>query len=271
MMRLVVFGNSHIGALKLAWDEMAGRWPGVSIEFFGLPGALALKPRLFDDRSFGLPEDGSVTAAEIALCRRLNGRTRIGLSQADAALSVGYEWLPQRLAQVIFAFDVDGLVESGAPRLLSAAAFDAVCDALAAEILPDERWSGWSRPSFHAVFRPMPSEVIAADPAHRAWHGIRAKRGVGAAFDRYRRRIAEAMAARGIGAFFQPQDTLSPLHLTRETYGRASVRWASDQPHPEGELFHMNAAFGAKCLDHVLGALMAGAGGTAATAATTRT
>lgn len=258
MTRIVTFGNSHVGALKLAWDAAPGRWPGIAQTFFGMPGWASLKLRLLDDGGLGLPDDGDATSEELELSRKLNGDVRVDLTDVDLLVWAGFDWRPEPIARLLHSFDVEGLIDTGAARLMSLANFDAISEALVAAALPGEEWTPPGGPRLVLLGRPMPSEICVNDPGRRIW-GALAEKGPAVAdvFERHRARFAAAAARRGIDVFYQPEDTLTPTSLTQESYSRDSIKLVNGKSHPGGEIFHMNAAFGARCLDAVLPALAA--------------
>ena len=65
--------------------------------------------------------------------------------------------------------DVDGLGDTGAPRLMSAAAFEAATAAIARRFLPDPSWRGWTPPRLVLSARAARRREL---PSRRPGHAI---------------------------------------------------------------------------------------------------
>jgi hypothetical protein len=264
--RVVIIGNSHAAAFKDGWEALRDRRPGVDVAFFALVGHKF--DQLEPDAGYvlRLRQDARETRpALLTALEQINGRTEIDLSEADHVLWVGREQPLAVVADVLGRFDVDGLREAGAGRQMSRAAFEAICDALADTALPGPEWRGWRHPRLTLLPRHAPAETWLDEngASSRPW-GPLAKNpdGVAEALDVWYARLAARLEAVGISMLRQPVDTLAPCGLTLAALGRGSRRLRGPA-HPAADVIHMNADFGARCLDAFLARLGSAARATA--------
>jgi hypothetical protein len=192
-------------------------------------------------------------AAEAA--ERVNGAAAIDLCGMDAVVLYGGAFPHQQLAEVMATFDVDGYRAAGAARRLSRPAFEAVCDDLAQASLPDRRWLGAEIPRIAAFLRPLPARNAAASgfPTYAGWHTVAARPdGARAMLERLFSALAACHTRHRIDFLRQLPETLDVTGLTVDVYSRGSRRLAGDEPHRKRDFAHMNARYGALCLQQIL-------------------
>ena len=93
--RICVLGNSHLGAAKLGWDQIASAYPGVEAVFFGAPWDL-MSDLVVDG-------DALVPGSERLrkkLVRTSGGLDRIVPSEFDRIVLYGLQFGPRRLLQL---------------------------------------------------------------------------------------------------------------------------------------------------------------------------
>lgn len=252
MSRTILIGNSHTAALKAAWDDGAGKFPGEEVIFFAAPGLTFRLLRLSGDRVFGLSREAAAAdAASRDTVERINGRMNIDLTSGDAVVWAGYQWPQHTIAKLLAGFDIDGLREIGAARRLSRPAFDALIDELAADILPGPEWRGWPAPPLAIALKPLPSALITRNRPKGPWATL-AKRpeGTPEAFAIFFARLAARLGEMGIELVTPPQAALLPSCLTRAEFSRDSRRLRHDEPHPDTDSTHMNSQYGALWFEH---------------------
>lgn len=247
--RAVLIGNSHAGAFQLAWDDIGGMHPWLDLDVFAAPLPVFRRFTLGEDRTFG-SAGGRGTD--------MRGRTSIRLADVDVVLWAGYPWQPAIAARLARDFDVDDLRNAGGARLLSRAAFDAVCRSLAEALVPPPAWRGWDKPRLILLPRATPSESCLAgrDPKYRSWRDL-ARRPAGARdvlcsfLDSFRAVLAPA----NIELVPQPAETMLPGGLTRARFARGSRKLRDVALHAENDHAHMNADFGRLYLGAVIARL----------------
>lgn len=250
MTRIAVVGNSHVGALKLGWERVAARHSNLRVEFFAAPGNHFYRLEMFAPLKFGAGPGNVTRSAERV--EALNGRRWIDLAPADAVMLVGRSVGMGVAAELLAEHDVDGLPEAGrdiAPRRLSAAAYDAFCDAIAAQSVT-EPWAGFGpKPRLVVLPRTRPSEAALRGPAtadNRLWRQLaRTPDKLNAGLDRYFDRLAARLAAQGSALLRQPEASLAASGLTREDMTRGSLRTDGTVGHSEDDATHANAEYGA--------------------------
>jgi hypothetical protein len=254
MTRILVIGNSHVGALKQGWELCADDFPGARVDFFALAGRNFTELQLDRSLRFGLPEDADPASSAYRSVQRINGCSSVELNQADVVVWAGYDWRHAVLAALLDGYDVDGIRESGASSLMSRAAFAAACDALAEALLPPEPWRDWPRPQLFLLPRPVPAEscLTAASGGPKFGHWTRALRN-GASFRPALDLFFDALAARlreaGIGLVRPPERTAGATGLTDAVHTHGSTRLRNDEPHPGNDHSHMNGEYGIACLE----------------------
>jgi hypothetical protein len=241
----------------MAWMEMeqSGPYKDIEFEFFGIPGNTFYKLRLLGGPILGLPLNGECSEHEIDICRRVNGATSIDLTGSDYIVNAGFEWRAARIAQLLGIYDVEGLVETGGIRLMSAEAFTSICRYTASKLSLCPDWSGWNGAPVHLLGMPMPSELILESNSRedRVWFPLK-KKGIHAqrAFDIYQREISNSMNSKGLDIFFQPDLSLTELYLTKQCFSSGSRKLFNNVRHPQNDFIHMNASFGEISIRNVL-------------------
>lgn len=255
MTRLAIVGNSHVGALKRAWDEMAPKPEAVDLAFFAVPDKLQRHFRLRDDLVYApRSKMRSERPALVETAEKINGASSIALAGFDAVVLYGGSLLQREFAMVIGTYDVDGYRAAGAPRRMSRAAFEAFCDSYAEATLPSSRWFGTRIPRLAAFPRPLPAEGVEtrSESLFAPWRAVVARPdGARAMIERLFTAMAAAHARHGIDFLRQPAETLTPIGLTSGEYTKGSSRLNSER-HPDEDVTHMNARYGALCLRSIL-------------------
>jgi hypothetical protein len=256
--RIIVYGDSHIGAFKEGWERVRGAFPGVEVAFFGLPHPYVRRIGLRPDGSLVVrPAEGGVPDETIELAERILGRTEIDAAAADMVIWAGYAWPAQDLARLLGATAVDGVFAADRPGLMSAAAFDACIGALAARAAPPPRWAARFGQRLVLALRANPSETCLTQrrtPAIAPWQRMAAGGSdARAAFAALAERVERVASGLGVRCLPQPAETLAPSGLTADAWSRGSRRIVRDRAHPSRDFAHMNAAYGALCLTALLG------------------
>lgn len=254
--RLTIVGNSHVAALKRAWDAMESRPAEIDLRFFASPDRYLRHFRLGHDLVFRLPAVAAKQRPLIARsARQVNGATEIDLSGSDAVVLYGGVLFQCEFAEIIATYDVDGYRAAGAPRRMSRAAFEAVCDDLAEAALPRAFWLRGDIARFAVFPRPLPSEGAATAGGERTapWRDVAVRpEGARAMVERLFVALGAAHARRGIDFLRQPASTLEPSGMTSAVYSRDSHRLIPGEKHSDDDVTHMNARYGALCLATIL-------------------
>lgn len=265
MRRIVVIGDSHAGAYKTGWPRIAARHPDLSVEVFAVPVPHFRYLRLTQDRIFGLFDRQGVAGGREAILQ-INGRVAVELADADLVVWAGYRTGFDIVSEMLGDSDVDGLCDTGAPRLMSAAAFEAATGAIARRFLPGPAWCGWTPPRLVLSARALAAEGRLGRGRSRGRSRDRAAQrpaapeGALAGLDAYDDRFAAELAPHGIRLHRQPRSTIGPRGLTFDAFSRGSQRLATQRPHPAVDHVHMNGDYGAICLEELIAMLPEAAG-----------
>ncbi|MGQ0611960.1 MAG: GSCFA domain-containing protein [Paracoccaceae bacterium] len=254
MPRMTVIGNSHIGALKLGWESLSAHAPDWSLRFFGLAGADFRYLTLTDEKAFGLPANHKAPPEVAATVVKINGALTIDLAGQDVILRAGPVKLMVNLVAGIADRDVEGLLETGGPAVMSRAEFDTLCLATFNTYRPDRKWLAGGLPHQIVMAIPLPSEEIARSqaPEDEVWSRFARRPGdkrplIAAIFRAYERDLAQ----HNIALVTQRAETLATCGLTKAEHARNSRR-LSGSLHTDVDYAHMNAGYGALVLQDAI-------------------
>ncbi len=262
-LRLCIFGNSHIAALKEAHTESGVRWPGLDIRFVGAHEGLLLQTEI----TGGVLRPTSDAARDAFA--RLNRRTTVDLTAFDAFAITGAA-SAEAVLQVWRGMRTTALPSVAASADLMAELWTLVSTRLAVastiEVLA--RRTG---PRLAAMLRAASDRPLLLIPQPRP--SARSLSGTEATTVSLRRATAAgdapgvagwmdaagaALAARH-GALYlpQPAPTLaSPLSSRADLmHGGPRLTARMHERQPEGDLRHANAGYGALILDQIATAL----------------
>ncbi len=256
MQRGLLLGNSHLAALKIAWDRAPERWPGLTLDFIGARGNQLkdvavinrrLVPRTQEARAHFLLVNGCEEASLegydfIALCG-------LGFGAAAAVL------LHERCRFPGLPSVARGL-SPGAPPLVSRAAARALMEdllrlrfgyALAGRIARDVNVP------LVLIEQPRPS-VDCLEDTDETFAAFRAVHDAGdAAVVGELHAAALPHAAAGLGVVLpQPAETIRAGLFTAPEWIEGSFRLSrsgQDDPHSAADRGHANPSYGALVLD----------------------
>jgi len=233
-MKIAVIGDSHIGALKRAWDQVSARHGNVEIVFFGARAMLIGDLRLDGDRL-----TPTVPRLESSLRYTSGGRCEIRPGEFDSILLYGMGARPYFLDQTTFY----------SKQVLWRAVQDVVLDTLSFRLL--ELVSSIYRQRIYVGHNPLMASSGEAqqDGTSEYLAGISL---LNASIYEPRRALLLP----------QPIDTIVNGRNTHVDYAKGSRRLGianvdstkpfGEQLHREGELHHMNDAFGVLWLNAFL-------------------
>ncbi|MSU88378.1 hypothetical protein GE300_01950 [Rhodobacteraceae bacterium 2CG4] len=251
MRRTHVIGTSHVGAIREGWQTVADRFPDEEMEFFAATRPLFERLHLDDRHRLYLPD---AVAARVPQVRntlmKINGTLSADLHNSDTVLWAGFRWPMQEIGRILADQDIDDIRVAGADRRMSRRAFAAVCRDLAAGFLPDAQWRGWRKPALTVLLMPFRSESALSAPKMEVWNALTARDdGVDTAFEAFFDQMAEVFADHGIAVLRPPAEARRPFGMTRAEYGVGS-RGLRGPEHSDEDYVHMNADYGALCLQH---------------------
>lgn len=254
MPRMTVIGNSHIGALKLGWENLSAQTPDWSVRFFGLAGADFRYLDLTDAKVFGLPDNHKAPPEVAATVMKINGALTIDLAGEDVLFRAGPVNLMSNLIKEIAERDVEGLLDTGCRSVISRAEFDALCASTFNVYRPHRKWLADGMPLHIVMAIPLPSEEIAQSQAaeDEVWSRFARRQGdkrplIGAIFRAYERDLAQYK----ISLVTQRPETLATCGLTKAEHARNSRR-LTGALHTVADYAHMNAGYGALVLQDAI-------------------
>ena len=242
MTKLLIFGNSHVIAIKDGWPLAKEAVAHLNATYFTAPGQMLLSTRVENNKL--IPID--VRTAEMT--SRTCGRHVTDLTEPDNFLIVG---LGLRFAAVVTLYTKYRIPAHALERqhfLLSLSALKAAIrgyvESTAAAHVAGCIRSVTKKPVF-VMPEPLPSESVKNDGKERElWnnphlvflHGL------------YVDAVNEVMRDYDVSSAFQPSHTIGTPPFTKKKYAQnARQMWeGKEEPHTDGR--HMNAEFGAEML-----------------------
>lgn len=230
-LRLCVLGNSHSGALKLAWDTLAGSYPDVSITFFASRGSTLNRLKLSGNR---LVPHSQLVASQMAFTS--GGSRQVCLSDFDAFLVYGLRWeLPRPDRRLSLAVQ---------RQLLS----DVFETSLGAKLCRSIRKRCNARiyvahtPQLASEKAAPPPQLVQYDEVYQVMHAL--------------------LQSQGLELLKQPPETLANGWDTKLRFARGSRALdvgdaRSNKLHSDTDRSHMNADFGRIYLEHALATMLA--------------
>jgi hypothetical protein len=247
-MKLIVVGNSHVGAIRQGWDLIEDLHPQVSVEFFAMHKAGNAYCRL-SDRVYGLDTSRADSVLQ-KQCLKINGALEVNLAGADAVLIAGWE-IPFPAFQKLIQHSIDG-----PSARMSSAFIDAILTDTLAGHIPEMAWQNWQSPKVFLALKPRVSESVQQGdnlkkyPFWGEWL-IRLDayapfyRNVEAAFGTMLKEV-------GIEFIPQPTATLTEAGLTKEKFRVGSTGVDGAIRRPVDDVAHANGEYGSLILQHAL-------------------
>lgn len=248
MKRLLFIGNSHLVAVKAAWQVAAPG--GFDVEFFGAPQRAWMRMGMLPDNSFGVAGDFN---RQRQITEQANGKPLVSLDDRDILVIVGGFSAVEAMADLLADCDVPDLRDTGAPTLLSEPLFAKACLALAQGELPDPGFH--NRPPVILVPRPAPAEscLTSTNAGYRHWHRLAAAPvGIAEAFDIFDTALTTAMSAKSLTYLAQAKATRSAIGLTQAQYLAPGGGTQPGEEKKRGDHAHMNQAYGATVVAQLL-------------------
>ncbi|MDK8874555.1 MULTISPECIES: hypothetical protein [Paracoccus] len=255
---VLMLGNSHTAAPRIALRDRPETWPGFQPDVFAMPGD-----------TIGMLEvrDGAIHPSDTEVRRKMryyNGIPDLPLSGYDAFVVIGCLAF-HRLAGLQEHHrspDFPSVVRGERCRLISSG----LVEALLADRIGNSptlrlirALAGLGQGPVLFMDTVFPSAECRTDPQDFAPHVAMAARGDGGAYHaRYLRILHQALGRDAIH-IAQPADTVVDEVFTAPEWMRGSVRMQPrrDVPHEAREYGHANPAYGARQLDLIVAALAA--------------
>lgn len=254
MTRVCIIGNSHLAAWKLGWDRLRGDAKAFDVTFFGSPRNTMHALAARDDRLVpGLPE------LQASLVFTSGGKSEIVAADYDCFCLVGLGYGARWLVDL----HRDHRAESHACRTggfthVSDACFEAAIRDTFSDMLALRTQRKLREITDAPVFlapHPMPSlDILSSeDPGEAHWRVV-AESGDDRPLVELMDRINSGW--KGLRVLPQPADTLARPLFTQPRFSVGSVRLSEgfQHKHPESDHFHMNADYGAICMEALMAA-----------------
>ncbi|NBZ88691.1 hypothetical protein [Stagnihabitans tardus] len=248
MSKILFMGSSHLGAVKLGYEQIAAEFPGAEVDFFGAPAKVFAAMALTEDLQFGITATSQVTEVEAQRVERTFGRREVDLRAYDTVVILGHRIEEIVNAQVLNSHSVAGLSEAPDLPPLTQETYLALMDSYLTGLLPDPAWAAIIRPRVIFVAKPRMSEgcVKGTSPRTKPWAEL-IRRGLvkGPGLQLFLDRARAVFADKGLHLITPPPEVLGATGLTRADFSRAGAPDAGDAlAGNDFDYSHMNAAYG---------------------------
>jgi hypothetical protein len=249
---ICLIGNSHLAAVKLAWEEVQEQYPHIVLQMFGSHSA-SLRDTALDS--------GRIVPTTKQVHRNFKWTSQtnaIRLNKYDAfyIISAGFSPLPIfRLYSEWGYYELNGRRKYLVSRDCFRRAVLGWLRAVPAMHLLRLIRSGTDAPIYLCA-QALPSDECLDDPSSDIEHKDAIAHGDEAnLFDLYLD-LCRELTTDNVFAIQQPDSTKSGIALTKREYSRNSVGLTPkfDLEHPPNDYFHMNRLYGAEMLKAMFGA-----------------
>ncbi len=250
MKNVLLLGDSHLAAIKLAYEATREKYPGISASFLGLRGQHINAMTLHHGKLW----IKNPLARRQIFSNRKAPVMPLDLAGFDQIALFGMGLNIFRLLQIYSRYrsDAHGFRDEKA-FLVSNECFNAASDGYLrmskAVKLGEALASQLQKPVYLSV-QPMPSKSITQYPDYASL-----AKGVEFGDDNSLagnlENFVKSYSFKGITILPQPPDTLESPMFTRHDYCRGSVRLTNrlDEPHPDDDFSHMNTDYGIRILE----------------------
>lgn len=263
-LRLCIFGNSHVAALREAWSVNPGRWPGVLAQFVGAHGDTLLQTEVRDGHLVPATDDARDNFA------RLGGVEKVDLAAYDALVIAGCLMaMPQAvlvhqsmrwtgLPSLARAADIATMKQAFVSHAAARASLCAILQGRLGPTFARHLRQGTATPLWITSQPRYSVDATTSDKAHLRPYMAAIRMGDGPALSGLFEEAA-SRTAQATGATFIPQHraTIRKDMLTAVAYMRGAKRLSpkGNLPQPPEDFAHANARYGALVIDQIIAAV----------------
>jgi hypothetical protein len=247
MMKICMIGNSHVAAMRLAWDQVAPDHPDTEVSIYG--GHARNLVSVKANAAAALQFDGPPLWSFRVGTEPSRARS-IPLAGVDAVVITGCDFGPPCVFRTYKRYHFAGLKgrrKQALTREYFKRAVSEEATASAAGVLASCVQAAVAAPVF-LVPTPLPAEAGFSDMDKPRMEPYRAARdsGDGEALMALFGELCAELQAKNITVIRQPEVTKASELATLQSYSDNSARLRADDDalHPENDYFHMNASYG---------------------------
>lgn len=259
MTKIQIIGNSHVAALRYGWELISAEFQSVEMNFFAAAGQTYREVSVSRDLKFGLNGFNTKVPQGWNKTREIFGVTEVDLTQADHVIFAGLQIQEHLNIALLNCVSVDGFRPSEGLTRISRNAYDEIADSFVNLALSDCLFGSFQLGSLTFIPSPRPSEAMLKPrtASDKAWTDFNKDPKYGAPeMACYFERVTLGLDRLGYKFCAPPDHVYAANGMTRAHYGVGSLRVDRNLKHPVEEYRHMNAAYGADVLRHVLTSIL---------------
>lgn len=249
-MKICIIGNSHLAALKLAWDQLSADNKGTELVFFGAR-AKAMSHMAIQNECL-IPTDEN-TLEDINFTS--GGLGYIDVNKFDAIFLYGLACDFNVFSIPLKNHRLNG--NNPAYKMMTSSCFTRACQDMIKESLIFKLATMVRQISDKPLFispSPFPSETCIYDKSGK-WDILEQVKPDGADIKKYYYNAIE-LVFKPLNAFilYQPNVTISEILFTKQEFSNGSIRMIKgfSSYHPKDDYAHMNKEYGIKFLTDAL-------------------
>ena len=247
MIRILIIGNSQVGAFRLGWNSISADHPDIEMRFFAQPG------RPFYDFSydpvastFGAHDPSAFDDDVVRHLSKRAGGLTVQVNECDHVFLVGHKQGHPQLFDLLDAFEIDDLRSNPGKPLMSLSTFRA----LMGDVVRSDAVA-WPLEDASVPVTICPpariSEAVGRSQSPRPIHALvrsllKAPDGLREALDVLDGIVGNTLAERGLGFLPQPESTLAATGLTATQFRRQDTDVGSSKN--ADDFNHMNDDYG---------------------------
>lgn len=261
MTKLCMIGNSHVAAMRLAWDKVAPQHPEIDAVIYGAHAKNLVTASVAADSSLRCegPPFWTFKAGDAP-----NRAREIALRDFDVAVIVGCDFGPSCVFRTYRRYHFSGLKgrrRQSLTRDMFLRAMMQIINESAAMVLARMIRESAGLPVY-LVPTPLPAEngYLDREKANMEPYQAALDAGDGDALMSLYKEGCDRLANRGFNVIAQHESTQASPISSLQSYSDNSVRLRADDdmPHPENDYFHMNEDYGAIMWDRVIETVTSG-------------
>jgi hypothetical protein len=250
-----IFGNSHLAAVKSAWNVHESKYPQINIKFFGAPGAVGVR---LPGMEF---TEGKAVATDPELVRMVReisgGDDSVALNSHDAlvVIGLGLGFRPILLLLRSHLATEEYKTARQEQELISEACLiQCIKDLLndnASVMLLKKLKANTNKP-IYVCTEPYLSEAALDQVKFQHLQLLKQNGALERIRELYSRCLSDILADVGASLIEQPKVTIDPPCFTKRKFSRGSTFLLRERKkHPEVDIRHMNKKYGALLLKSI--------------------
>jgi hypothetical protein len=253
MSRIIIIGDSHVGAYKSGFNSLDTADNKREVLFLAAPFPLYQKFQKIEPNLIGFPDDGVLPKGHINLIYSINNLARIEVRDDDKLVFIGGHQVFDDIVAFMNLWSIDEVRSIPAQNIMSNQLFRLMVEDFATSSAKGSIWKKFIDRCDYYILPPLVSEGCLAYQAdvdgYEKWRAASTEAaGMKAVLEAYVARYEIALKQYDIKLIRQAEETLSEIGLTLGKFSKGSTN-LKDLLHEEVDHTHMNDEYGRVMLE----------------------